>query len=66
LGRDADLSKLQLRAATHFRDAEGGDRVIVRPPSGRAPCLLDFLAWLKRQWRSSRTRRGGAIKPRRR
>ena len=46
-GWDADLRKLELRAATYFGDVEDCDGIVVRPPACRAPRLHDLLAWLE-------------------
>src|SRR6516164_10153661 len=43
-GWDADLRKLELRAAPHFSDVEDRDGIVIGPPAGRAPSLHDLLA----------------------
>src|SRR5215471_3887328 len=44
---DADLCKLELRAAPHFGDVKDRDGIVIRPPAGRAPRLNDLLARLE-------------------
>src|SRR5215831_7799565 len=41
---NADLRKLELRAAPHFGDVEDRDGIVIWPPAGRAPSLHDLLA----------------------
>src|SRR6516162_2282185 len=46
---DADLGKLELRAAPHFSDVEDRDGIVIRPPAGRAPSLHVLLARFERE-----------------
>src|SRR5215510_16566089 len=46
-GGDADLRKLEPRAATHLGDIEDRDGIVVRPPACRAPGLNDLLVRLE-------------------
>src|SRR5262249_40637230 len=46
-GRDADLRKLEPRAATYLGDIEDCDGIVVRPPACRTPRLNDLLARLE-------------------
>ena len=41
---NADLRKLELRAAPHSSDVEDRDGIVIRPSAGRAPSLHDLLA----------------------
>src|SRR6516162_1237031 len=45
--RDADLRKLEPRAATYLGDIEDCDGIVVRPPACRTPRLNNLLAGLR-------------------
>src|SRR5215471_20833885 len=43
---NADLGEFQFRAAFDLADVKNCNRVVIRPPAGRTPCLNNFLSGL--------------------